>query len=305
MIMNRVLVVFVLLLTSVDAAQAISAAAGPGVMIIETRVTQDFQGVDEYELVVHNTDTIPLQVHFTLEGDINNTHIVDVEFADNDFILQPNKRRTIPVTFSAKVAGTYHGKILSLFSSVQESDGRTGADVGFAAATKVTINAYGERPEGRVTDARVRDIEINEPMSIFVEFENTGGVVASPMFSATITKNGEVADTISAPGTEILPQEVGVLNVTWDSTGQGTGNYTADLEVKLGDDVLYDNSHNFSIVLQLGSEPLQSATHVEILRTPHDDESEKAPLTVYPCLIGFASAALLIFRKRSARGGGK
>jgi hypothetical protein len=303
--MNRVLVIFVLLLTSVDAAQAISAAAGPGVMIIETHVTQDFQGVNEYELVVHNTDTIPLQVHFTLEGDINNTHIVDVEFADNDFILQPNKRRTIPVAFSAKVAGTYRGKILSLFSGVQKSDARTGADVGFAAATKVTINVHGERPEGRVTDARVRDIEINEPMSIFVGFENTGGVVASPLFSATIIKNDEVVDTISAPGTEILPQEVGVLNVTWDSTGQGTGNYTADLEVKLGDDVLYDNSHNFSIVLQLGSEPLQSATHAEILRTPNDDESEKAPLTVYPCLIGFASAALLIFRKRSARGDGK
>ena len=304
--MNRVSVVFVfvLLLTSVDAAQAISAAAGPGVMIIETHVTQDFQGVDEYELVVYNTDTIPLQVHFTLEGDINNTHIVDVEFADNDFILQPNKRRTIPVTFSAKVAGTYHGKILSLFSGVQESDDRTGADVGFAAATKVTINVYGERPEGRVTDVRVSDIRINEPMPIFAEFENTGGVVASPMFSATILKNGAVVGTVSAPGTTILPQEVGVLNVTWDSTGRGTGNYTADLEVKLGDDVLYANSHNFSIVLQLGSEPLQSATHAAIMQTPHD-ESEKASLTVYPFLIGFASAALLIFRKRSARGGGK
>ncbi len=304
--MNRVSVVFVfvLLLTSVDAAQAISAAAGPGVMIIETHVTQDFQGVDEYELVVHNTDIIPLQVHFTLEGDINNTHIVDVEFGDNDFSLQPNKRQTIPVAFSAKVAGTYHGKILSLFSGVQESDDRTGADVGFAAATKVTINVYGERPEGRVTDVRVSDTEINEPMSIFVEFENRGGVAASPMFSATILKNGEVVDTVSAPGTAILPQEVGVLNVTWDSTGQGTGNYTADLEVKLGDDVLYDNGHNFSIVLQLGSEPLQSATHVVTVRTPHD-EIEKTPLTVYPCLIGFASAALLIFRKRSARGGGK
>ena len=302
--MNRVLVVFVLLIASVDAAQAISAAAGPGVMIIDTHVTQDFQGVDEYELVVHNTDTIPLQVHFTLEGDINNTHIVDVEFGDNDFILQPNKRRTIPVAFSAKVAGTYHGKILSLFSGVQESDARTGADVGFAAATKVTINAYGESPEGRVTDARVSDIGINELMSIFVEFENTGGVVASPLFSATIIKNGEVVETVSAPGTEILPQEVGVLNVTWDSTGKGTGNYTVDLEVKLVDDVLYDNSHNFSIVLQLGSEPLQSVTHATTVRTPHD-ESEKAPLTVYPCLIGFASAALLIFRKQSTRGGGK
>jgi len=302
--MNRVLVVFVLLIASVDAAQAISAAAGPGVMIIETHVTQDFQGVDEYELVVHNTDIIPLQVHFTLEGDINNTHITGVEFGDNDFILQPNKRRTIPVAFSAKVAGTYHGKIRSLFSGVHESDDRTGADVGFAAATKVTLNVYGERPEGRVTDVRVSDTGINEPVSIFIEFENIGGVVASPMFSATIIKNGKVVDTVSAPGTEILPQEVGVLNVTWDSTGQGTGNYTADLEVKLGDDVLYANSHNFSIVLQLSSEPLQSATHATIVQTPYD-ESEKAPLTVYPFLIGFASAALLLFRKRSARGGGK
>ncbi len=302
--MNRALVVFVLLIASVDAAQAISAAAGPGVMIVDTHITQDFQGVDEYELVVYNTDTIPLQVHFTLEGDINNTHIMDVEFGDNDFILQPNKRRTIPVAFSAKVAGTYRGKILSLFSGVQESDNRTGADVGFAAATKVTINAYGERPEGRVIDVRVSDIEINEPMSIFVEFENTGGVVASPLFSATIIKNGEVVDTVSAPDTEILPYEKGVLNVTWDSTGQGTGNYTADLEVKLGGDVPYDNSHNFSIVLQLDSEQLQSATHTAIVRTPHD-EIEKTPLTVYPCLIGFASAALLIFRKQSTRGGGK
>ena len=304
--MNRASVVFVfmLLLTSVDAAQAISAAAGPGVMIVDTHITQDFQGVDEYELVVQNTDIIPLQVHFTLEGDINNTYIMDVEFGDNDFILQPNKRRTIPVAFSAKVAGTYRGKILSLFSGVQESDGRTGADVGFAAATKVTINVHGERPEGRVTDVGVSDIEINEPMSIFVEFENTGGVVASPLFSATIIKNGEVVETVSAPCTEILPHEKGVLNMTWDSTGQGTGNYTADIEVKLGDDVLYDNSHNFSIVLQLDYEPLQSATHAAIVRTPHD-ESEKAPLTIYPFLVGFASAALLIFRKQSARGGGK
>jgi len=303
--MNRVSVVlvFVLLLTSVDAAQAISAAAGPGVLIIDTHVT-DFQGADEYELVVYNTDTIPLQVHFTLDGDINNTHIMDVEFGDNDFILQPNERRTIPVVFSAKVAGTYSGKILSLFSGVQESDDRTGADVGFAAATKVTINIHGERPEGRVTDVRVSDIEINEPMPIFVEFENAGGVVASPMFSATILKNGAVVDTVSASGTEILPYEKGVLNLTWDSTGQGTGNYTAELEVKLGDDVLYANSHNFSIVLQLGSEPLQSSTHAEVVQTPHD-ESEKAPLTVYPCLIGFASAAMLLFRKQSTRGGRK
>ena len=304
--MNRasVVFVFVLLLTSVDAAQAISAAAGPGVMIVDAHVTQDFQGVDEYELVVYNTDIIPLQVHFTLEGDINNTYIMDVEFGDNDFILQPNKRRTIPVAFSTKVAGTYHGKIRSLFSGVQESDGRTGADVGFAAATKVTINVHGERQEGRVTDVLVGDIKINEPLLITAEFENTGGVVASPLFSVTILKNGEMVDTVSAPGTAILPQDVGVLNVTWDSTGQGTGNYTASLEVKLGDDVVYDNNHNFSIVLQFDSEPLKPTAHAAIVRTPHD-EGGKTPLTIYPLLMGFASAALLIFRKQSARGGGK
>ncbi|RZN36098.1 MAG: hypothetical protein EF813_07760 [Methanosarcinales archaeon] len=304
--MSRVSVVFVfvLLLTSVDVVQAISAAAGPGVMIVDTHVTQDFQGVDEYELVVYNTDIIPLRVYFTLEGDINNTYIMDVEFGDNDFILQPNKRRTIPVAFSAKVAGTYHGKIRSLFSGVQESGERTGADVGFAAATKVTINVHGERPEGCVTGVLVGDIGIDELLLITAEFENTGGVVASPRFSVMIRKNGEMVDTVSAPGTAILPRDVGVLNVTWDSTGQGTGNYTAILEVKLGDDVVYDDNHNFSVVLQLGSESLQSATHAAIVRTPHD-ESEKAPLTIYPLLMGFASAVLLIFRKQSVRGGGK
>lgn len=303
--MNRVSVVFVfvLLMASVDAAQAISAAAGPGVMIVDTRVTQDFQGVDEYELVVHNTDIIPLQVYFTLEGDLNNTYIMDVEFGDNGFILQPNKRRTIPVAFSTKAAGTYHGKIRSLFSGVQESDERTGADVGFAAATKVTINVYGERPEGRVADVVVGDIGIDEPLLITAEFENTGGVVALPRFSVTILKNSEVVDTVTAPGIAILPQGRGVLNVTWDSTGYGTGNYTANLEVKLGDCVVYDNSHNFSIVLQLDSEPLKPTAHAAVVRTPHDEG--KAPLTVYPLLMGFASAAMLIFRKRSARGGGK
>jgi len=303
--MNRasVVFVFVLLLTSVDAAQAISAAAGPGVMIVDTHVTQDFQGVDEYELVVHNTDIIPLQVHFTLEGDVNNTYIMDVEFGDNDFIMQPNKRRTIPVAFSTKVAGTYHGKIRSLFSGVQESDERTGADVGFAAATKVTINVHGERPEGHVADVVVSDIGIDELLLITAEFENTGDVVASLRFSATILKNGEVVDMVSAPGTAIPPQEVSLLNATWDSTGHGTGNYTANIEVKLGDDVVYDNNHNFSIVLQLDSESLQPATHAAIVRTPQD-EGGKAPLTIYPLLMGFASAALLIFRKQSDGGGG-
>lgn len=140
---------FIILMISIDTSQAISAAAGPGVMIVDTHVAQE---VEEYELVVQNTDTSPLRVNFIVEGDINNTDIVDIEFGDNDFILQPNRKRIIPVAFSVKTAGTYHGKILSSFSGVQELDGTTGAGVGFAATTKVTINARGEHSEGRVTD---------------------------------------------------------------------------------------------------------------------------------------------------------
>ena len=297
--MNKMLSMSVLLVLSIDTAQAISAAAGPGVMIVDTYVTQNFQGVDEYELVVQNTDMIPLRVHFAIEGDINNTHIMDVEFGDNDFILQPNKKRTVPIAFSPKVAGKYHGKILSSFSSVEETDEKTGADIGFAATTKVTINAYGEHPEGRIINVRVSDIGINEPLLIIAEFENTGDVAALPRLSAMITKNNGVVDTVSAARIEVPPYEKGVLNLTWDSTGEGTGNYIADVEIKLGDELLYDEKHNFSIVLQNIPESMHTAAHPATV----DTDDNRASLTTYPFLTGFASALLLAFRKRAGKGG--
>ena len=182
---------FVLLLL-INPAKGVSVAAGPGVIIVNIHASQDFQEVDEYELVVQNTDTVPLQVHFLLEGDIDQPNIIDIKFGDNDFILQPNKERTIPVSFSVKTAGTYHGKILSSFGSVQELNETTGAGAGFFVTTKVTINAYGERPEGNISNVTVSDIWVNEPLVITAEFRNTGNVAALLLFSVTILKDREV-----------------------------------------------------------------------------------------------------------------
>jgi len=295
----KILLILIVLIPHINTTQAISAAAGPGVIIIDTDVSQDFQDFEKCELIVKNTDIVPLRVHFSIQGDINNTDIININFDNNDFILQPNNKQTITVSFSAKAPGTYHGKIFSSFYNTQESGDTTGSGVGFAATTKVTINVFGEQPEGSVANVTVHDIGVNDPLVITAEFENTGNVVAFPYFTAAIIKNNEVIDTVSANSIEILPYKKQVLDLIWDSTGEGTGNYSASIKIELGEKILCDNEYEFMIILRdfTDTTPTPTSTITEEINTS-SKKSTSIPVTTCILIIGLISVLLLVLKKK-------
>jgi hypothetical protein len=298
---NKVMfmLIFISLMIHIDSSQAISAAAGPGVIIIDMVASQDFKEAKECNLVVQNTDIVPLQVHFSTQGDINNSDIIRINFSDNDFFLQPDSKQTILVSISAKAPGTYQGKILSSFCSVQESSDVTGSGVTFSASTKVTINVYGEQPSGSVANVTVHDISVNKPLVITAEFENTGNVVASPYFTAAIIKNNEIVDTISANSTEIPAYNKQALELVWDSTGQGTGNYTANIKIGLYDEILYNNTHKFMIVLQDSLKSTSTITHNSTVAEEINTASNKnMSKYTYALVIGIIIILLLVIIKQ-------
>ncbi len=295
------LLIFISLIIHTDSSQAISAAAGPGVIIIDTVASQDFKEAKKCNLIVQNTDIVPLQVHFSTQGDINNSDIIRINFSDNNFILQPDNKQTISVSISAKAPGTYQGKILSSFCSAQESSDVTGSGVSFSASTKVTVNVYGEQPSGSVTNVTVHDISVNEPLVITAEFENTGNVVASLYFTTAIIKNNEIVDTISANSTEVTAHNKQALELVWDSTGQGTGNYTANIKIGLYDEILYDNNHEFIIILQdsLKSTPTPTITHNSTITEEINTASNKSTSKItYALVIGIIMILLLVIIKQ-------
>jgi hypothetical protein len=101
---------------------------------------------------------------------------------------------------------------------------------------------------GTVKSITTTDIEIDYPLKIKVKFKNEGNVIAKPKITVTITKDGKLVDSIVHDETGIKPDCEDTITVLWNTTEQRTGDYTADVEVSLGDDVLANKSLPFKIL---------------------------------------------------------
>ncbi|MFZ2071495.1 MAG: hypothetical protein WAV32_07885 [Halobacteriota archaeon] len=72
---------------------------------------------------------------------------MEVEFAEEQLVLMPEKERVVNVTFKVKKPGTYSGNIVSVFNSVNErSSSAIGSTVGLRLNSKVSIVAESKSP---------------------------------------------------------------------------------------------------------------------------------------------------------------
>ena len=101
---------------------------------------------------------------------------------------------------------------------------------------------------GTVISITTADIEIDYPLKIKVEFKNEGNVIAKPNIAVTITKNGKLVDSFIHDETGIKPDTEDTITVLWNTTEQRTGDYTADVEVSLGGEVLANKNLPFKIL---------------------------------------------------------
>ncbi|CAD6492622.1 MAG: hypothetical protein EMLJLAPB_00331 [Candidatus Argoarchaeum ethanivorans] len=102
--------------------------------------------------------------------------------------------------------------------------------------------------KGTVKSITTADIEIDYPLKIKVEFKNEGNVVAKPKIAVAITKGGKLVDSFVHDETGIKPDCEDTVTVLWNTTEQGTGDYTTDVAVSLGEELLITKSLPFKIL---------------------------------------------------------
>ena len=106
-------------------------------------------------------------------------------------------------------------------------------------------------------------------------------------------------DTISANSTEIPAHNKHALELVWDSTGQGTGNYTANIKIGLYDEILYDNNHEFMIILQDSLKSTSTITHNSTVTEEINTASNKnMSKYTYALVVGIIIILLLVIIKQ-------
>ena len=102
--------------------------------------------------------------------------------------------------------------------------------------------------KGTVKSISIANTEIGYPLRIMVEFQNEGNVVATPIVSCTITKNGTLVDTFVHDETGIKPNQIGTITVAWNTSGHEPGDYNVSVNVSLAGELIATEVLPFTIL---------------------------------------------------------
>ena len=117
---------------------------------------------------------------------------------------------------------------------------------------------------GTVDGISVADVEVRYPLRIKVQFSNTGNVVTAPQISVNIaTQDGTAINNFTSNESKVKPGNRETIPVEWDTTGNEPGNYTTDVSVALGEDIIRTEKLSFAI-LPVGT-LTRTGTLVELL----------------------------------------
>jgi hypothetical protein len=123
------------------------------------------------------------------------------------------------------------------------------ASIGIVATLKITVTGIANL-SGRVQDARVFDVEVDQPPTRLVTvFQNMGNVQASPEVKVTIKneKGAVVGETKGGMANVDLRQIVEIVS-EWDHSGQPVGKYTAQVATLLDGKAIDEREASFQIL---------------------------------------------------------
>lgn len=124
-----------------------------------------------------------------------------------------------------------------------------GQPVPLRMPSRVTIEVTGTQIlTGNVRGISAMDVEVNYPLRIRVEFKNTGNVVATPQIDVQITKDDVAIDSFTFAQTKVKVANSETISVEWDTTGKEPGDYLAQVDVSLGEEVIATEELDFTIL---------------------------------------------------------
>jgi hypothetical protein len=244
------IIAFVLLC---PAANAIGLGVAPANFVVEDALKG---GSYERTITVYNT------------GDESGEFTLDAEGECKDWITFYDANNPDEAITSVTISGNGQAKILVMFripkeiangdysttiyaasSPASDTSGGAVAHAVIRIPCKVVLEVTGTQIlKGTVKSITTADTEIDYPLKIKVEFKNEGNVIAKPNIAVTITKDGELVDSFVHDEIGIKTDSEDTIIVLWNTTGQQIGDYTADVAVSLGGELLTTKSLPFKIL---------------------------------------------------------
>lgn len=229
------------------------AGAGIGISPAKLNYENVLRGgsLPAYFIILNNADE---DIYFNLS-------IKDTDVSEDWFSFEPSSPVKVPGKGNTKVkavvnppsdtpSGVYEATIyISSTSTVEGEEGSAVMGVIPGMGLQVAIAVTGEElVSGLVKSASIANTEVNYPLRIEVEFQNIGNVLAMPLITVEISKDGEPIDSVISSETSVKPGVTDNITVTWDTTGQHVGTYAARVTVSLGEDTLYMQDLAFDIL---------------------------------------------------------
>ena len=231
-------------------------AVGIGVAPSEIKIHDAFRG-EEYRktITVSNADEYEAIFSFNVSGEcadwISFYKPEDIATPITSITIPGNEKREILVVF--KIPNDAENRIYNSAIIVQRApkavEGGVGAGVALKMPISVTIEVTGvQKLTGEVRDIRTTDVEVNYPLRIKVDFQNTGNVIARPLIEVAIVKDNVTIDTFTHADTAVKPNERKIISVEWDTTGREVGDYIAEVTVSLGGEILAAKDLTFKLL---------------------------------------------------------
>ena len=247
-----IVVAFILCLLS-PTALAMGIAVAPSSM----EITDAMRGGElQRMLTVFNPGDEVSGYTFNVTGEAGSW----ISFYEESDPLTPIEKVTIPGNGSAKILlkfdipaeapnRKHEATIFVATATAQEDEGSSGQAIKLGAPVDVTIMVTGTQIlTGTVKSITIIETEVNYPLRIKVEFQNTGNVVAKPKIEVKIAKNGTMIDKFTHSETEVKVGSKELIPVEWDTTGKETGDYEANVTVSLGEEVLASKELQFKLL---------------------------------------------------------
>lgn len=253
---NKIIGIFFVLILALETVSAMGFALAPSTIEIES----GFKGTEYFKTLIIMNSESPQNFSLNSSGEISDwiTYYEkqDLENPISFIELDANEKIQLAVKVSIPneaANGNYTSNLI--VETVPENAGG-GSTMKLKMSSLINVHVTGDQVlSGNVISILVSDTEETSPLLIRVEFENTGNVVARPLFHMNVFNENDptkIVDTIMSTQNTIEVGSREIFDIPWDTKGQSIGDYFALLDVSLGGPTIKSEKLIFKI-LPLGT----------------------------------------------------
>jgi uncharacterized membrane protein len=248
--------IMAILLLSLYGLPSPAYAAGLGVSPPSLVISETLRG-NEYSrtVTIFSSADEPVNVALTTEGTIAGW----ATFYDTSEENKPITELSIPAEGNAKaivkiripddaVNGEYESS-LNVDTAPPANAPDSGMSVKLHSEILLSVSVTGnQRLAGKVTQMNANNTEVGLPVTLEIDFTNTGNVVARPEIKVKISQEGKDISEFSYTDTEVKVDSSEKIEVLWDASGAKSGEYLASVTVMLGETSLAQRDMVFRIL---------------------------------------------------------